>query len=166
MSHFDLFVYGTLKHGYANHNYFCHSAIDSRPAQVIGRLYDLNAGYPAMDIPESSILLHGTLDIEEDISQQQNLKLPEVEHISTLTGWDRVQGEVMRFNHPQHEIPPIDRLEGFNPGRSSLYDRVLVLAEVDDKPAPVWCYRASERLISHGIHIKDGLWVGHRCSIF
>jgi hypothetical protein len=51
----SIFVYGTLKRGYANHDRFCHNAIDIQPATVLGRLYDLGA-YPALEVPDESIL--------------------------------------------------------------------------------------------------------------
>ncbi len=55
-----LFVYGTLKRGFWNHDRFCRNAIDIRPATTWGRLYLLPASYPALEVPESSILAHGT----------------------------------------------------------------------------------------------------------
>ena len=47
-----LFVYGTLKRGYWNHQRFCAQARKIEPAVVWGRLYRLNAGFPALEVPE------------------------------------------------------------------------------------------------------------------
>lgn len=45
----QVFVYGTLKPGYENHNLYCRDRLlESRPAQVKGELYSLSLGYPAM----------------------------------------------------------------------------------------------------------------------
>ena len=57
-----LFVYGTLKRGYWNHQRFCAQARSIEPAVVWGRLYHLNAGFPALEVPEGLILSRGTAD--------------------------------------------------------------------------------------------------------
>ncbi len=57
-----LFVYGTLKRGYWNHQRFCTQARSIEPAVVWGRLYHLNAGFPALEVPEGLILARGTAD--------------------------------------------------------------------------------------------------------
>lgn len=45
----DVFVYGTLKPGYANHATCCEGKIiSSTPAYTRGNLYELPMGYPAM----------------------------------------------------------------------------------------------------------------------
>lgn len=51
-----LFVYGTLKRGYGNHQRYCSSAVSIEPARVWGRLYHLSAGFPALEVPEESVL--------------------------------------------------------------------------------------------------------------
>jgi len=51
-----LFVYVTLKRGYWNHQRFCTQARSIEPAVVWGRLYHLNAGFPALEVPEGLIL--------------------------------------------------------------------------------------------------------------
>jgi hypothetical protein len=57
-----LFVYGTLKRGYWNHQRFCAQALCIEPAVVWGRLYHLYAGFPALEVPEGLILARGTAD--------------------------------------------------------------------------------------------------------
>jgi len=46
-----LFVYGTLKRGYWNHQRFCAQARSIEQAVVWGRLYHLHAGFPAIEVP-------------------------------------------------------------------------------------------------------------------
>lgn len=67
------FVYGTLKRGFWNHDRFCRNAIDIRPATTWSRLYQLPAGYPALEVPESAILAHGTADPLADAATQARL---------------------------------------------------------------------------------------------
>lgn len=44
-----IFVYGTLKPGYRNHDRYCRDRlIDLQPAQVRGSVYSLPVGYPGM----------------------------------------------------------------------------------------------------------------------
>lgn len=61
-SHLRLFVYGTLKKGFWNFDRFCTRAISIEPATTWGRLYHLPAGFPALEVPESSILVTATAD--------------------------------------------------------------------------------------------------------
>jgi len=57
-----LFVYGTLKKGFWNFDRFCTRPISIEPATTWGRLYLLPAGFPALQVPENSILATGTAD--------------------------------------------------------------------------------------------------------
>lgn len=43
-----VFVYGTLRQGFANHARFCFDVLEVIPASTAGRLYDLPYGFPAM----------------------------------------------------------------------------------------------------------------------
>jgi gamma-glutamylcyclotransferase (GGCT)/AIG2-like uncharacterized protein YtfP len=43
-----VFVYGTLRRGFANHDRFCFDVLEVVPAWATGRLYDLPYGFPAM----------------------------------------------------------------------------------------------------------------------
>ena len=65
-----LFVYGTLKRGYWNHQRFCAQARSIEPAVVWGRLYHLHAGFPALEVPEGLILSQGTADPLADARRQ------------------------------------------------------------------------------------------------
>lgn len=123
-----LFVYGTLKKGFPNHDRYCRNAIAIHPATVWGRLYDLGA-YPALEVPETSILAHGTADPRADAATQARLNAHMPQHAANtppLGDWDRIHGELITLPNPAQNLPPIDYLEGFRPGRPSLYQRILV----------------------------------------
>ena len=71
-----LFVYGTLKRGYWNHQRFCAQARNIEPAVVWGRLYHLHAGFPALEVPEGLILARGSADPLADARRQQEIGTP------------------------------------------------------------------------------------------
>ena len=58
--------------------------------------------------------------------------------------WAPVYGELLTFDDPESRLPAIDRLEGFRPGGSSLYRRVLVPVQTDKAVCPVWLYVGTE----------------------
>lgn len=137
-----LFVYGTLKKGFPNHDRFCRNAIAIQPATVLGRLYDLGA-YPALEVPETSILAHGTADPRADAATQARLNAHMPQHAATtppLGDWDRIHGECITLPDPAQNLPPIDYLEGFRPGRPSLYQRILVPIMGNFNTHVAWTY--------------------------
>lgn len=86
-----LFVYGTLKRGYWNHQRFCAQVRSIEPAVVWGRLYHLHAGFPAIEVPESLILARGSVDPLADARRQQEIGTP---RFGRPTGdWDLIHGE-------------------------------------------------------------------------
>ena len=56
--------------------------------------------------------------------------------------WGAVYGELLTFDDPESRLHAIDRLEGFRPGGSSLYRRVLVPAAVNGSQELAWVYTA------------------------
>ena len=54
-----LFVNGTLKRGYWNHDAFCQGVLEVREAQVLGRLYE-GPGFPLLEVSHEDILAYGT----------------------------------------------------------------------------------------------------------
>jgi gamma-glutamylcyclotransferase (GGCT)/AIG2-like uncharacterized protein YtfP len=51
-----VFVYGTLKPGEANYQYYCAGkVVEEKPAIAYGQLYNLPLGYPAMTLGESPV---------------------------------------------------------------------------------------------------------------
>ena len=68
-----LFVYGTLKQGYWNHERFCRGVLSVEEAVVRGRLYELPSGIPVLEVPEADVLAYGTADPLADVATQARL---------------------------------------------------------------------------------------------
>jgi gamma-glutamylcyclotransferase (GGCT)/AIG2-like uncharacterized protein YtfP len=144
-----LFVYGTLKRGGRFHERFCRGARSVEPARVHGRLYLATAGYPVLVVPRSAILARGSGDPVADLAAQSAVP------VSRATADDEsedVIGELMTFGDPLARLALLDGLEDFHPGRSSLYDRVLlpVRPNTSDEPVAAWVYVEGDRLRAAG----------------
>ena len=140
-----LFVYGTLKRGYRNHQDFCRGYVDVRQASVRGRLYE-GPGYPILEVPEGDVLAQGTTSPLADAATQARMahrvwtKLQPLPEGATGEIWGTVYGELFTFDDPETRLPSIDRLEGFHPGGRCLYRRVLVPAFVERIRRLAWVY--------------------------
>jgi gamma-glutamylcyclotransferase (GGCT)/AIG2-like uncharacterized protein YtfP len=145
-----VFVYGTLKRGQANHARFCASATDIVPAFTRGRLYALDIGFPALEVPPGQILAHGTDDPLADATTQA--RWPEVRFDRPDGDWDLIEGELMTFADPRRDLRSIDHLEGFRPNGMGLYRRVLVPVRSNDRTIPVWTYDGAG-LNDHGVRV-------------
>jgi gamma-glutamylcyclotransferase (GGCT)/AIG2-like uncharacterized protein YtfP len=150
----SIFVYGTLKRGYANHDRFCRNAIDIQPATVWGRLYDLGA-YPALEVPEESILAHGTTDPLADAATQAR----HAAHMRACGSntpppgdWDLIHGELITFPNPARDLPPLDIVEGYRPGQENLYNRLLVSTICPLSHFAAWIYCMED--VSNGVRIQ------------
>lgn len=153
----SVLVYGTLKRGQWNHERFCRHAIDIRPATTVGRLYDLPAGFPALEISEKAILAVGTCDPLADAETQARiaaraLVMPELEG-----DWDVVHGELMTFPDPERDLPPLDRLEGFRSDGRGLYHRALVAVRANTGVKAAWVY--------HMVGVRNARWIKSGCWI-
>jgi len=188
-----LFVYGTLKsgrwttareangeqsrglaegrhcrrQGATNHDRFCRRAIDIRPATTVGRLYDLPAGFPALEIPDAAVLAVGTGDPLADAETQariaaRDLVMPELEGDPPSpegygeAGWDVVHGELITFADATRDLPPLDRLEGFRPDRHGLYRRALVAVRANTGVEAAWVYHMVGA--NRGRRLSGGVW--------
>jgi len=159
-----LFVYGTLKRGYWNHERFCRGVLSVEEAVIRGRLYELPSGIPVLEVPEADVLARGTADPLADVATQARLAaefaaravhLDPKEHVAPGGRWGPVYGELLTFDDPETRLPAIDRLEGFLPGGPSLYRRVLVPVKLDGAAFPAWLYagqpsRSDLRLLPFG----------------
>lgn len=167
-----LFVYGTLKHGWWNHDRFCAGYASWREAEVLGRLYQVPAGYPMLRVPEETVLGEGSAAIRQDLALQARMDRVLALHpdlggpIALPEAWGPIRGELLTFDDPAERLRAIDRLEGFVPGGPSLYRRALVPAMLDGEPDPIaaWAYvwpggaedgDALERLASY---LPGGRW--------
>ena len=144
-----LFVYGTLKRGFWNHDRFCRGVLTVEDAVVRGRLFETSSGIPVLQVPEEDILAVGTTNPLADVATQAHVTArmsnPEPtpdRHQENATGapWDPVYGELLTFDDPETRLPAIDRLEGFHPGGPCLYRRVLVPVQVIGADLPAWLY--------------------------
>ena len=157
-----LFVYGTLKRRYWNHDHFCQGALEIRDATVRGRLYQ-GPGYPILVVPEDDILAQGTADPLADAATQSRLShrvRPQHQQFSegaTGDAWGTVYGELLTFDDPETRLPSIDRLEGFQPAGRSLYRRVLVPATTDGTRRLAWVYTVEDLGIGRR-RIPSGRW--------
>ena len=142
-------VYGSLKRGFWNHEPFCASAISIQHATVRGRLYELPSGIPVLEVPEKDIVAHGSADILKDIAMQCRLEVAVPGYLDCSgEGWQQIEGELITLPNPERTLPPIDRLEGFDPNGVSLYRRVLVPVRLSDEcSVTAWCYVASRELL-------------------
>jgi len=93
-----------------------------------------------LEVPESSIPATGTADSLADTRTQNAIQLPENAMTRPEGDWDLVHGELMTFANPGFDLPPIDRLEAFDPNGRCVYKRVLVAVETNDLIRPVWLY--------------------------
>lgn len=155
---FRLFVYGTLKSGFSNHDRFCSNARSITTAAAYGSLYDLPYGFPAFLTPSENILSLGSADIDHDLTIQYgswnlepNIKLSKVVH-----------GELITFKNAEKFIPSIDYLEGFRPGGDSMYDRVLIPIQQDGVWLSAWTYKYNGP--ARGKPVLDGNWRG-KCHL-
>ncbi len=157
-----IFVYGTLKRGYGNHDLFCQGLLELQEAQVRGRLYE-GPGYPLLEVPDEDILAHGTAEPLADVATQARLSqqaesYPRPGAESAAAGaWGAVYGELLSFDDPESRLPAIDRLEGFRPGGRSLYRRVLAPVAVSGASEIAWVYTDETTRIKQR-RLLSGCW--------
>jgi len=157
-----LFVYGTLKRGYWNHDRFCRGALYIQDAKIRGRLYQLPSGIPVLRIPDNDILAVGTSDPLADVATQERFSGQlSTEIACDEANWQMIHGELAVFPDPVLSLPPIDRLEGFSTGYPSPYRRVLVPISTEDGVQSVWCYIGSGLQLHPAIPLKSSVWHPH-----
>jgi len=152
-----LFVYGTLKRGFWNHDRFCRGVLAVEDALVRGRLFETSSGIPVLQVPEEDILAVGTTNPLADVATQAHVtarmsnpeptpdRLPKE---GTGAPWGPVYGELLTFDDPETRLPSIDRLEGFRPGGQSLYSRVLAPVCMDkERRLTAWAYVAGRSIL-------------------
>lgn len=146
-----VFVYGTLKRGGRYHAY-CRGGLMTAEARLEGLLYDLPQGYPAIVVPEATILAVGTDDPADDAREAERLARRSLAEPRAPT----VHGELYTFDDPERRLPALDGLEEFIPGNpASPYRRVLVPVRSADVVMPAWTYAA---LRPRGRHLPGGRW--------
>jgi len=148
----QMFFYGTLKRGGINHPY-CRGGLMTAEARIEGLLYDLPQGYPAIVVPEETVLAVGTDDPLRDAREANALTRAGLAEPGTPT----VYGELYTFDDPRERLPTLDELEDFSPNDpSSPYRRVLVPVRADGGGVtPAWAYAARH---PRGTHLPGGRW--------
>ena len=134
----SFFLYGTLRPGGTRHSLVAPYLVSSAMARVWGRLYHLDAGYPALELPEAIIQLHGTADPVADATRAAAMPVPE--QVRPKGDWDWVHGDVVKLRDPRIAVPLLDDYEGFRPGGVGLYNRVLAVIEAGGGPVLAWTY--------------------------
>jgi hypothetical protein len=115
-----------------------------------------------LEVPESSVLAIGTADPLADTRTQNTIELPENAMTRPEGDWDLVHGELMTFANPGFDLPPIDRLEAFDPNGRSMYQRVLVFAECQDRLFSCWTYHALDHILRGSLRLPRGYWDGKK----
>lgn len=162
-----LFVYGTLKRGFWNHDRFCRGVLAVEDAVVRGCLFETFSGIPILQVPEEDILAVGTINPRADVATQAHVTArmsnPEptpdrLQKKGTGAPWGPVYGEILTFDDPVIRLPAIDRLEGFHPGGPCLYRRVLVPILVNGAVLPAWLYAVGDRWTGNCKPLIGGIW--------
>ncbi len=162
-----LFVYGTLKRGFWNHDHFCRGVLTVEDAVVCGRLFETSSGIPVLQVPDEGILAVGTTNPLADVATQARvvarMSNPEQtpdRHQENDTGapWGPVYGELLTFNDPVIRLPAIARLEGFHPGGPCLYRRVLIPVRANGTMLPAWLYVVGDRWTGSFKELSGGIW--------
>lgn len=153
-----LFVYGTLKRGYWNHELFCKDAVSIEEATVRGRLYELPSGIPVLEVPGEDILAVGIPTSFKDMVLQDSFRnldmLP-----AGLDGWHDIRGELITLADPELTVPLIDQLEGFSVGARCMYHRVLLtVIDVRRDLIPAWCYIGTPFTLRHSCPSGRNAW--------
>lgn len=152
-----VFVYGTLKRGLHNHDRFCGGYLQVEEATLCGRLYDLPAGFPALVVPGASVAARGGADPAGDAALQARLNAASPRTPPPAEGWDTVRGEYFVFGDPAWRLPVLDLLEGFVPGETSLYQRVLVPVGLPARGTGLFAW-AYTRRTEEGAYLPGGQW--------
>ena len=125
-----------------------------REATVRGRLYDLPFGFPALVVPKEDVLAMGTGEYLSDAKARIHTQVGPHE---LSPDWDTVYGELLTFDDPEKRLPNLDALEGFRPGESSFYSRVLVPATLTeaDRTILAWTYTVD---YTSSTYLPEGRW--------
>ena len=151
-----VFVYGTLKPGEANYPRYCAGkVVDAKPAYVLGKLFALPQGYPAMIKGDSQVygyLL--TFAQGEALTELDELEDYHPSRQNSENLYNREQIEIFTLES-KIEIPSLNQ-ESWN---QALPEKVnLTLA---------WVYLMSENQVNqlNGVPKTNGWWSGNNISI-
>jgi gamma-glutamylcyclotransferase (GGCT)/AIG2-like uncharacterized protein YtfP len=147
-----MFFYGTLKRGQSNHERFCSEYLHVEPATTPGHLYELPFGFPGLRVDAANVRAVGTWEYLADAEKQIGGAAP----LSSGSGWDLVHGELFTFEDPEQRLIAFDALEGYTPGESSLYQRVLIpVQSASGRTLLAWAYELKRPT---GAYLPGGRW--------
>ncbi len=89
-----VFVYGTLRRGFANHDRFCFDVLEVVPAWTTGRLYDLPYGFPAMVPADDGRVIGELLTFPDPVVALHRLDRLEGFRLDGPRHYDRIVAEV------------------------------------------------------------------------
>jgi len=166
---FPLFAYGTLKRGYAAGARWCAEAREAEVARCRGRLYLHTDGYPVLIVPAARVHAVGTADAHSDARRAAAAggADPALQGLLTIaSGRDElpVEGELLWFPSDRIPLAALDEYEGYEPGRPSLYVRVLLDVErADARTCRAWTYVAGSLLAPSSVEaLETPRWDGPR----
>ena len=133
-----LFLYGTLRPGESQHGLVAPFLESSIPARAWGRLHHLPAGYPALEVPEETVLAHGSVDPEADAAMARAAGNVHVQQPPNDGEW--VQGDLVTLREPAQCLPRLDDYEDFRPGQACLYRRILIAIDTPAGARAAWAY--------------------------
>ena len=140
--------------GECQHGLVAPCLIRAEPARVWGRLYQLEAGYPALEVPEESLLATSTGDALIDAATGQWKRLQPPRMFAGDWGW--VHGETAELRDPKVCVPPLDDYEEVRSGDACLYRRVLLATVCERDTVPAWTYIRETG--AGGVRIPSGVW--------
>ena len=149
-----MFLYGTLRKNESHHDLIGPWLVATEPARIWGRLYHNPAGYPALEIPEEYIQAMGTESPAADVEFARHTPMPCLETVKGDWGW--VMGDCVTLAQASTRLPRIDAYEGFHPGRTSLFKRVLAPVRVEETTVPAWVYISTSK--PKGPRLRHGSW--------
>lgn len=133
-----LFLYGTLRPGESHHGLIAPFLESCAPARAWGRLHQLPAGYPALEVPEEAVLAHGTTDPDADAVLAHAAGGVRVLQPPDTGRW--VEGVRVTLRNPLQCLPQLDDYEDFRPGQASLYRRILIAIDSPAGATAAWVY--------------------------
>lgn len=162
-----VFVYGTLRRGYWNHQPYLGGLAPPQAASIRGHLWVQPSGSPVAKVPPSDLRALATGDLARDLALQAAPHLDAVP--PPISGWDRhapwgrVEGELYRLPEAPDRaarLGRLDELEGFHPGGECTYLRVLVpVRDARGDQVLAWVYVA-EPWQDGATWLEDGVYRG------
>jgi len=162
---FRLFVYGTLKKGFGNHDYYCKGAT-VETAMVQGKLYQ-KGSLPYASIEYENYECIASKKNEKDFAIQEELQ-SEVENgflFNAFRDSECIKGELITFENWEM-VSKLDSLEGFfsiNEPNLNHYTRVLTTCRTaTNEEFSCWMYNVGEKNTLNGAELLgDGTFKGY-----